>query len=151
MHAANVPLLRSPLCLLRNVQMVVFRAHYQVPPCQPVSLHSLPCLSPNLPHFGELVCHLQLVCHFQLAVLMLSQRSPSPALPQFGEPIYPPAFVSFQAGPAPWSLAPPTLKFPVAASGAHCGCSCGVIDFNCVFSLCILRCTAPRDQPLSTR
>ncbi|PRW45682.1 F-box protein [Chlorella sorokiniana] len=57
--------LKSPLCLLRNVQLVVFRAHYQ-----------------------------------------------------FGEPVYPPAFVSFQAGPAPWNLAPPTLKFPVAATDA---------------------------------
>ncbi|KAI3424754.1 hypothetical protein D9Q98_008143 [Chlorella vulgaris] len=57
--------LRSPLCLIRHVQLTVYRARYQ-----------------------------------------------------FGEPLYPPTHVSFQAGPSPWSLAPPSLKFPVAATDA---------------------------------
>ncbi|PSC68186.1 Long-chain-alcohol oxidase FAO1 isoform A [Micractinium conductrix] len=57
--------LRSPLCLLRHVQITVFRAGYQ-----------------------------------------------------WGAPLYPPSYVSFQAGPSPWSLAPPALKFPVAATDA---------------------------------
>ncbi|KAL4425055.1 hypothetical protein ABPG77_001833 [Micractinium sp. CCAP 211/92] len=57
--------LSSPLCLLRYVQLVVFRAQYQ-----------------------------------------------------WGAPVYPPSFVSFQAGPSSWSLAPPAVKYPVAATDA---------------------------------
>ncbi|EFN52955.1 hypothetical protein CHLNCDRAFT_54027 [Chlorella variabilis] len=57
--------LRSPLCLVQHVQLIVFRAHYQ-----------------------------------------------------FGTPVYPPSFISFQCGPSPWSLAPPTIKFPVAATAS---------------------------------
>lgn len=43
---------------------------------------------------------------------------PPPPL-QWGAPVYPPSFVSFQAGPSPWSLAPPAVKFPVAATGGE--------------------------------
>ncbi|KAL4422325.1 hypothetical protein ABPG75_008522 [Micractinium tetrahymenae] len=57
--------LSSPLCLLRYVQLAVFRAQYQ-----------------------------------------------------WGAPVYPPSFVSFQVGPSPWSLAPPAVKYPVAATDA---------------------------------
>lgn len=48
------------------------------------------------------------------------------ALYQFGEPLYPPSHISFQAGPTPWALAPATLKFPVAATSAcpHACCVC---------------------------
>jgi hypothetical protein len=45
-----------------------------------------------------------------------ARGSPTPW--QFGEPVYPPSHVSFQAGPSPWSLAPPSIKYPVAATGA---------------------------------
>ena len=88
---------------------------------------------------------------FQPTLLCSDSAFTLPASLQFGEPIYPPAFVSFQAGPAPWSLAPPSLKFPVAASGALWGRTgtqrirCRpVVQAGC--ALCVWSTCAPHPQ-----
>lgn len=104
--------LSSPLCLIQHVSLSVFRAHYQVSGLLADLRQGVPA-----------------TCRWA-SWLTLSVACPAM---QFGEPLYPPTHISFQAGPTPWHLSPASLKFAVAAIGARrgvCSCGCGLCEYG---------------------
>lgn len=125
--AASAPLprtpRRSPLCLVRSVQLIVFRAHYQVDGWAGARLllKGLRCANwadGDWPagRLGRPAALSSSVAPCSAHACLALPCTPTHR-PQFGEPVYPPLHVSFQAGPTPWGLAPPTIKYPVAATG----------------------------------
>ena len=129
---------RTPLCLVRFIRLAVFRAHYQARVARVLGgwpgslLLLLECLGDGLaPCCCCLRCAALLPCCRRAAPHHCRPPRPLncaahtfrllPSVCQVGEPLYPPSYVSFQVGPSPWALAPPTLKFIVAATGAGPG------------------------------